>query len=174
VRKAMLVLVVACTTLSLAATAASASEPLIFHIHGVDRGPGQPFVIPAGVACPFEMRLDSEGKQTIWLFSDGDESINVNNIQTLTNLETGWSVVRRSDYHQLTFHNDDGTTLQVVHGSFLFVFLEGDQGPNGVVGPGGETYLMIGTATVTFGTDGAITAFSQSGQMTDACQLLSA
>src|SRR5262249_23307473 len=150
-----------CIALSVASTAAFASEPYIFHIHGVDRGPGDPVEVPAGVACPFAMRLEFDGKQTYWLFSDGHEAVNANHIQTLTNTETNASVVRRSAYHQLTFHHDDGTTLQVIHGSFLFVFFEGDQGPDGIVGPGGATYFMVGTARVTFGTNGAITAFSQ-------------
>jgi len=173
-RKGLLVFVAACTTLALAAPAAVADEPQIFHIHGVDRGPTDPVSVPAGVACPFAMRIDSEGKITHWLFSDGHEAASNNYTRTLTNLDVGTSVEHRSVYHTTTYHREDGTTLQTSHGSFLFIFFEGDEGLNGIVGPGGETYFMTGTATVVFDADFVVTSFSFDGQATDVCQLLSA
>jgi hypothetical protein len=174
VRKALLVLVVVCTALSLTAPAAVASQPYRFHVRGVDRFPQDSVTLPAGLACPFGLRIESEGKITYWLFSDGHEATSKNFTRTLTNVETGASIGHLSAYHATTYHRDDGTTLEIDHGSFIFVGFPGDQGPNGVVGPNGETYFMTGTATAVYSPDFAVTSFSFHGRATDACQLLSA
>jgi hypothetical protein len=172
-RKAILVCVVTLVSLSTTA-AAGASEPYIFHTRGVDRAPETPLVLPAGVACPFGLGLTRVSKDTYWMFSDGHEAVDAEVEQTWTNLGTNTSVDHLSAYRRVVFHHDDGTTLEIDHGSFAYIFFAGDQGPNGLVGPGGETYFMTGTAQVTFGADGAIAAFSFSGQSTDVCALLSA
>jgi hypothetical protein len=173
VRKALLVLVVVFTTLALAAPAAVAGGPYRFHVRGVDRFTMDPVTLPAGLACPFSLRIESEGQITYWMFSDGHEATSKNFARTLTNVETGASIDHLSAYHATIYHPDDGTTLETDHGSFIVVFFPGDQGPNGVVGPSGETYFMTGTAKTTFGVNGAITLFSLDGQATDVCQLLS-
>jgi hypothetical protein len=173
VRKALLVLVVACITLALAAPAALAGEPYRFHVRGVDRFTQDPVTLPAGLACPFILQIESEGQITYWMFPDGHEATSKNFTRTLTNLETGASIDHLSAYHATIYHRDDGTTLETDHGSFIVVFFPGDHGPNGVVGPSGETYFMTGTAKTIYGVDGAITSFSLDGQSSDVCQLLS-
>jgi hypothetical protein len=132
------------------------------------------FTIPANLLCPFAIYAEVEGQQVFWEFSDGHEAVSNNFAQTLTNLETGTSVDHQSTYHATTTFLADGTVVEVVTGTYFLGFLRGDQGPFGEVGRSGEAYF--GDGRFTFEYDPAadvVTAFSWSGRLVDACQLLS-
>jgi hypothetical protein len=151
------------------------TQPYREQVRGVDRGPSEPFTIPAGVFCPFDIGVQVEGKGTSWLFDDGSEAYSNIATQTLTNLERDTSLVHRSTYHQkITFNHLDGTALDQVYGTYIAAFFEGDQGPEGEVGSGGALYFLVGHASFSYDADDVVTSFSIDGQATDACQLLSA
>lgn len=137
-------------------------------------GEGGSFIVPASQnPCGFRELVEFEVIGVYWLFSDGHEvEVNVATI-TLTNLETGTSYVQTSDYRISVTVTADGTELVVIDGSRWMGFLEGDQGPEGEVGRGGEEYLVTGHQSFVYDPkDDVITSYEVHGQVIDLCEIL--
>jgi hypothetical protein len=103
--------------------------------------PRDPFVIPAGFACPFDVHASPVGQGATTEFSDGRIVIVSNSDITLTNLEAPAEtyVWRTNAYLTQTFL-DDATLQIVVSGRVLNFFFPGEQGPFGVVGEDGAFF----------------------------------
>jgi hypothetical protein len=130
--------------------------------------PLPPISIPAGLGCSFPIsgEPDPRARQTILEFSNGETRILGHANATLTNLDSGASILWRSRYRQTA---NSGT------GRFFFLFFPGDQGPFGLVGEPGALLGLIGHFELTADPDtGVITSFTLNGQATDLCAVLSA
>ena len=144
----------------------------------VDEGPSDPFVIPAGFGCAFDVGFvgsDNAGGATID-FGDGRIATFGHGEPTFTNLETGavyddWT----SQYRSLdTYDPVTNTSLFEVHGRFWAYFFPGDQGPFGLVGEPGAFFGTVGHVTLTVdAATGVFTSYSLNGQTTDICAELS-
>lgn len=153
--------------------AAFAAKPYREQVRPTEREGGA-FTFPANLLCPFAIYAEFEGQQVYWEYSDGRVAVSNNFTQTFTNLETGTSVDHQSTYHATSTFRADGTVLEVVNGTFFLGFLQGDQGPYGQVGRGGEMYFANGSLTTVYDPKAdRITEFSWSGRLVDGCQLLS-
>jgi len=138
--------------------------------------PSDPFVIPAGLGCSFDVLWDTDPSARIvdTQFADGRLARNTNGDPTLINLETGASFHHKARYHSLDridpLTNED---LFDVSGQFVAQFYPGDQGPTGVVAWPGALIRFTGNQhwTIDLNT-GVVTAFSYTGQMVDICALL--
>lgn len=133
------------------------------------------FIVPDNESpCPFAILVEADSSVGLgWEFSDGHlASTNVLSA-TFTNLETGTTYVHRSDYHSLLTLAADGTEHVVINGMFWAGFLEGDQGPEGEVGPGGAAYFLDGRQSYVYNpsTD-AVTSFEFVGRAVDSCEVL--
>lgn len=136
----------------------------------------EPFVIPAGFGCRFDVRSAPVGSQAITEFDDG-RVVTIGNADiTLTNLETGASYVQHSNYHGTdTLDPGANTRHLVVNGSIFIQFFEGDAGPFGEVGENGALFAFVGTLSITLDLNNeAYSAFSYHGTATDLCALLAA
>ena len=124
-------------------------------------------------ACSFDQLVNVEVIGIDWIFSDGRFVwVNVATI-TLTNLETGTSYVQSSRYHSTTTIAADGTEHVVINGQRWMGFPEGDQGPEGEVGPVGADYFVTGKQTFVYDPKkDLITSYELDGQAVDACEVL--
>jgi hypothetical protein len=154
--------------------AAVAAEPYREQVRPLEGVTGT-INLPAGLGCSFAVRIDFELQGISWQFNDGHQVANNVATQTLTNLDTGTSYVHRSDYHTTDTVAADGTIVDVIDGTFLFLFFPGDQGPVGEVGPDGALYGLIGHFTaISDPVTDVVTSFEGDGQASDLCQILSA
>ena len=151
-------------------------RPIREQVRGVDRISGDPFVIPAGDpggGCSFDVRVEFEFQGIGWQFSDGRVVANNNATQEFTNLETGTSHVHRSDYHLTDELLADGNALTVIDGKYFISFFEGDQGPEGEVGPGGALYFITGHFEAIYDPETfLVLSWEGNGQAVEVCQLL--
>jgi hypothetical protein len=137
-------------------------------------GDGGAFVVPASQnPCGFRELVEFEVIGVSWVFSDGHVvEVNVATI-TITNLETGTSYVQTSDYRISTTVEADGSEFVVIDGSRWMGFLEGDQGPEGLVGRGGAEYFVTGHQTFVYDPkEDVITSYEVDGLVIDVCQVL--
>jgi hypothetical protein len=163
-------LVVAMLAMALPHHAAHAAPPIR------ERSPRESgsFVFPAGEACSFPVGVEIRFVfGSITEFSDGRIVFTDHADFTLTNLDTGATFVQHTNATFTDTPTADGNIFEVLDGSFFFGFLPGDQGPDGVVGEGGASYILVGHFEYTFDPDTfQIISFQGSGRATDLCQLL--
>jgi hypothetical protein len=153
--------------------AAVAAKPIREPFSGVGRFSGL-FVIPAGEdGCSFDIRVEFDGQGIGWRFRDGRLVTNNIATQTLTNLGSGTSYVHRSDYHVTDRLLADGSGLLVIDGKYMFLFFEGDQGPEGEVGPGGALYFITGHFEALYDPVSLVgLSWEGHGRAVEVCQLL--
>ena len=169
-RPRSLLLVVAVGAILVAVPTGLGAKPVRTVFHGQE-----PYVIPAGVGCPFDVRNAPVGWFSITEFSDGRTVTYGHGDVTMTNLETGTSYFRKSRF-VVTDTFTDATTLQeVIDGRVNIQFFPGDQGPFGEIGENGGWFAFVGTVTLTLDLDTlAYTSFSYQGTVTDLCEILAA
>jgi hypothetical protein len=132
-----------------------------------------PFVIPAGLGCSFDVGVAPIGSQAITEFDDGHIARTANADITMTNLEGTSSYVQRSNYHLTETYPDANTVLLEVSGRIFIQFFPGDVGPFGEVGEPGAMYAFVGTVSATIDLDTELyTSFSYEGTVTDLCAAL--
>ena len=136
----------------------------------------QPFVMPAGTACPF----DVEGEPTggfiaVTTFSDGTVQRSVRARGAYVNLATGASFPTQDTFRDLSrFDEATGILVGSDNGATTWSFLPGDLGPFGVVGGSGALYHIDGAVWYTFDTvANHATQFAYQGTITDVCGALS-
>ncbi len=136
----------------------------------------QPYSIPAGFGCSFEVAGDPHGTVVITDFGNGRTLKYVNAETTLTNVETGTSHVQRSNFLEAgSFDPAANVYHVVVVGRVIGFFYPGDQGPFGEVGENGAIFVFVGTTKYTYEADsGVLTSFSNKGTVTDLCAILAA
>jgi hypothetical protein len=141
----------------------------------------EPSVIPAGFGCAFGVAVLPNGpngvpRVTVTDFSDGRTVTQVNADPTLTNLDTGTSIVHGSRFTETdTYDPETNDIFSVASGTLLLNLYPGDQGPFGEVGENGALFAVVGTNQLTFDLDtGQVTSFSYVGTVTDVCPLLAA
>ncbi len=134
-----------------------------------------PLVLPAGLACDFELRLDfsAEDQRDVKEFTDANgETVRVikagrGQAITFTNVETDVSVsLKGNGAVERTTINADGTRAVQSTGHNVLILFPSD------VPAGPSTTLYVGRVTYTIGTDGVFTLTSSSGQTTDICAAL--
>ena len=149
--------------------------PIREQVRPVDGVSGD-FIIPVGDpvgGCSFDVLVEFEFHGVDWQFSDGRVVTNNVATQTLTNLETGTSYVHRSDYHLTDELSADGNALLVIDGKFFIGFAEGDQGPEGEVGPGGAMFFITGHFEAVYDPETFLVAsWEGNGRAVEVCQLL--
>lgn len=136
----------------------------------------QPFVIPAGFGCPFDVDVaDEDAQATITQFSDGRVVIHGHAEPTVTNLETGDSFLQRTRAKiTQTVDPEANEVLFEISGRILINLYPGDQGPFGEVGEDGLVASVIGHQRFTADLDTeVVTSYSLDGQATDVCPLTS-
>lgn len=152
------------------------SAPSCHRKSSVVTGPADPFVIPAGFACAFDVGVvySDTGHGAITDFGDGGTAIFGVGEATITNLDTGAFYVQRSRVRALeTYDPVANDVLVQVSGRFYFFLVPGDQGPSGVVGEPGVLF-SIGSITYTYDIDtDFVTSTSLVGQATDICEEIS-
>lgn len=144
----------------------------------VDEGPTDPFVIPAGENCEFDVGFvgsDNAGGATID-FGDGRLAAFGHGEPTFTNLDTGavyddWT----SQYRTLeTYEPVTNEVIGQTSGRIWTTFWPGDAGPSGVVGEAGAFFGFVGNVEITMDADTFVfTSFSLDGTATDICAELS-
>jgi len=139
-----------------------------------------PFTFFAGQGCAFDVRAvpDEDARVVITEFDDGRVVTQGHGNATLTNLETGASIVTRSRARIVDTPGPEANELLVeISGQINFAFFPGDPGPFGEVGEPGLLLHMVGHQRFTLADVGQPTErlveFSFSGRTTDICALLS-
>jgi len=140
---------------------------------------GEPEVVPAGLACPFDVLWTPQGSpgfQIVTSFSSGRVTTVGHGEPTITNLDTGTSYTNRSRYEITEVYDEAANDiLGEGHGRIAFSFFPGDQGPFGEVGADGAFYSLVGNFRFTFDLDTeSITSFELVGTATDICAILAA
>ena len=150
-------------------TAALAAKP--------DKSPfePEPLVLPAGLACDFDVRLSPEpgSNFTEKVFSDGRFVVTGSGADRLTNLDTGKSIVlHTSGQARFTEHGSE-QGIEVQGHNIIYLF-PGDEGPFGTVAEPGALYFFKGRVTEILDLEAnLITSFEWSGSATELCSLLS-
>jgi hypothetical protein len=128
------------------------------------------FIIPAGEACSFDVLAEPEQKDGA---AAAHMPIGFGNI-TLTNLDTGVSILTKSRY-TLTETEDPTANVVVVAvtGRFFLLLIPGDQGPFGEVEEGAALFRIVGETRFTVDLElNVVTDFSIDGHATDICAQL--
>lgn len=161
--------------LALVASApAAAAQPTRIVIDG---GPGTR-QLPAGTFCDFDVTSDRPlgSRLTIWDFSDGREAL-VGNVvrRTITNDATGATFVASTTAHEVDWFDADSTLVRgVATGQFMYQFVPGDVGPDGVVLDHLLELFIQGQATYVFDSNtGATLEITIEGTATDICAAIS-
>ena len=136
---------------------------------------GQPFVLPAGLGCAFDVGGDPDGGQKITAFSNGTTMVKGDAIIKLTNLSNGSTYVQDSNYKTIeTYDAANNAVFGVGKGRIFFQFYPGDQGPYGEVAEPGAILALDGDFEFTLDLNTFFyTSFSFAGQATDICALIS-
>ena len=137
--------------------------------------PPDPFVIPTGLGCAFDVGVAPIGWQAITEFDDG-RTVRIGHADiSMTNLDTGASYLQISRYRDVeTYDPVTNDALVQVSGRIFWNLWPGDRGPFGVIGEPGAVFGTVGNVTVTFDLDTElVTSFSLDGQATDICSELS-
>jgi hypothetical protein len=136
------------------------------------------FFAPAGEVCPSFGVIatpDRHARSTTTVFANGREVTNAVASPTLTNADTGQSVVQRSRYIMVvTTDEETGDTNVEIDGRFFVRFFPGDVGPGGTVMTEVKTLSVVGHQAFTVDHETfAITAYSLDGQIIrDLCEVL--
>ena len=137
----------------------------------------QPFVIPAGLGCSFdvEARPGDGARAALTEFSDGRTVLHGHATSTLTNLETGATFAQRTRAKVTdTFDPEANEIVEEISGRIFIGFFPGDQGPSGLVEEPGAVLSVIGHQRLTYDADTfVITSYSLNGKATDICAQLS-
>ncbi len=131
-------------------------------------------VVPAGVACNFDLGVDSVGEQPVYReFEDKDGNLRVLNAGkgvelTFTNLDTGATLALKPDgsVSQIKF-NPDGSSTAVLTGHNVIILFPTDE----PAGP--STIQYVGRVVITIDLDEVFTVQSVRGTSTDICASLS-
>jgi hypothetical protein len=134
-------------------------------------------LIPAGFGCSFDVegQPDEDAWSAITEFEDGRIQIISNAKPTLTNLDTGESIVHHSSYKQTLSYDPIGNDFLIeLSGRIFAQFFPGEEGPFGEVGEDGALLSLAGYFQATWDLDTELyTSFSMDGKVTDLCTLLS-
>jgi hypothetical protein len=136
----------------------------------------EPFTFLAGEGCAFDVTAvpDEDARVVRTEFDDGRVMTQGHVNATLTNLETGASIVTRSRDRIVDTPGPVANEVSVeISGQLNFSFLPGDVGPFGLVGEPGLLLHMAGHHRFTVADTGRIVDYSFSGRTTDICALLS-
>ncbi|WP_133411765.1 hypothetical protein [Agromyces badenianii] len=132
-------------------------------------------VIPVGEACSFPVALDVPERVSVVVteFADGRIVTHDRAKLTLTNADTGESLVHITSA-MITEVPAGGGEIQVdISGQLFMWFYPGDQGPNGLVEYPGEAFSVNGHTRVTVDEETLVfTSFSIKGKATDICAAL--
>ena len=133
---------------------------------------------PAGTFCDFAVTSYRPlgSRFTIWDFSDGREALTGSVVRrTLTNDATGATFVAGTGAHEVDRFDPNSTLIHgVVTGEFLYEFIPGDVGPNGVVVDHLLEVFIHGSATYVIDSSTSATlAITIVGTVTDICAALS-
>jgi hypothetical protein len=139
-----------------------------------------PVTFPAGEGCAFDVRgvPDENARVVITEFDDGRVVFQGHANPTLTNLDTGASIVTSSRFRWVERPGSEpNETLVETSGPLNMSFLPGLLGPFGEVEEPGLLLRLVGHQRFTVFDIGEpteiVTSYSFSGQTTDICALLS-
>ena len=168
-RAAIVCLLTFLTTMAMPLHAAHAAPPIRGRFSNQDFS----FVIPAG-ACPFAIGVQVRFVfESTTQFSDGRTVFTDHADFTLTNVETGATYVQHTNATFTDTNTADGNVFEVLDGRYFFLFVPGDQGPDGEVGDGGALFFLLGHFEYPYDPDtDEIISFQADGRAIDACQLL--
>jgi hypothetical protein len=132
---------------------------------------------PAGTFCDFDVTLS---RPASWLrimdFSDGREALVGHAIpRTVTNDATGATFVASTSAHEVDRFDPDSTLVRgEATGQFIYEFLPGDVGPDGVVVDHLLELFIQGKATYVYDSNtGATLEITIQGTATDICAAIS-
>ncbi len=133
-------------------------------------------VIPVGLGCSFPIALDVPERVSVVVveFADGRTVTHDRGKISLTNVDTGESLLHTSTAKITEFPSVAGESVVEVSGQLFMTFWPGDQGPNGLVEYPGEAYSVNGHVRLTQVDETFVfTSFSLKGTATDICAALS-
>lgn len=129
-------------------------------------------IIPAGEGCSFDVLVEPEQKDGA---AAAHMPIGFGNI-TLTNMDTGVSIVTKSRYTATeTVDPVANVGFVEITGRFFLLLFPGDQGPFGEVAEGAGLFRIVGETRFTYDLETEVVlAFAIDGHATDLCALLAA
>jgi hypothetical protein len=131
----------------------------------------------AGTFCDFNVTIHrGPGSLTVWDFSDGREALTGHMVgRTITNDATGATFVASTTAHEVDrFDADNALIRGEVTGQFIYEFLPGDVGPDGVVVDHLLELYIQGTATYVIDSNTSATLqITIEGTTTDICAAIS-
>jgi hypothetical protein len=164
-------------TLALALTAVATPVTLAAKPIRTVSNPVDPFTIPAGLGCAFDIDVapSADIRVTVTEFDDGRVQTHAHGSAVLTNVDNGQTFTHRVRYHATdTISAATNELVSVVEGQVNIYFWPGDVGPFGAVSADGAIYRFTGRVHLTFDLDTeAITAVQYSGKIQDVCAELS-
>ena len=132
--------------------------------------------LPAGTFCDFDVTVQRPGG---WLsildFSDGREAL-VGHVvgRIYTNVGSGATFGASTSAHEVDWFDTSPLVRGVVTGQFIYEFLPGDIGPNGVVTDHLLELYIQGQATYVYDSNTSATLeFALQGTATDICAAIS-
>jgi hypothetical protein len=135
--------------------------------------PPDPFVLPAGLGCAFDVFIEPHDDLRImnFAFDDGRSVLIEQGTATISNVESGASFEHHPAFHEID--TVDASTNEIVvvsHGRVAIPFFPGDMGPNGVVSEPGLFLRFIGSTQARIDADTfVVTEFSFVGSYIDIC-----
>lgn len=133
------------------------------------------FVVPAGQGCSFNVaeEVDERAWMAITEFADGRIVTKGRANPTLTNMDTGDSLVHHTSAKITETQTSEGEILVEVSGQLFMSFWPGDQGPTGLTDDPGGLFSINGHVRVTMDSSTFVyTSFSLDGTATDLCAAL--
>ena len=138
--------------------------------------PLDPFTLPAGTACAFDVEGEPTGGFIAETdFSDGTVQLSVRARGAYVNTATGVRFPTLDTFRDISrFDDATGSIVGVENGGTTWYFLPGEVGPFGVVQYPGALYHFVGTVSYTYDTNANRSArFAYTGTVTDVCAALS-
>jgi hypothetical protein len=132
-------------------------------------------VLPAGLACAFDVQLSPEPGSNFSqkAFSDGRFVVTGSGRDRVTNLETGESVVLHTSGQARFTENGSEQGIELRGHNIIYLF-PGDDGPFGTVDEPGALYFFKGRVSEILDLDAnVITSFTWGGHVTELCSLVS-
>jgi hypothetical protein len=132
-------------------------------------------VFPAGQGCSFPVaeEVDEGASVTVTEFADGRRFTQGRAYPTLTNLETGDSLVHHTTVNTTEYPSVAGETVVTISGQLFMSIWPGDQGPYGLVEYPGLLLSVNGHVRLTADSStGVYTSFTLNGTATDLCAAL--
>jgi hypothetical protein len=131
---------------------------------------------PVEGVCAFAVsgRPDADARLTTITYPNGTVRVVAHASPTLTNVDTGVSLVHRSRFSGATVPLGDGLFSETTSGRFFIAVTAGELGPFGIVQEPGLFLSLQGTLEVIIDTEaGAITQVNFHGRSSDLCAALS-